>query len=110
MEDGEPESEAETIFPPVRALYSRNFLLVDTHFVGPSISDLGVPGPDGDIYDVEHRGLTDVPDEVISELPRDCLQAFVEVRAEELKWKNAWATETEDGFRARFKVDYNLSG
>lgn len=110
MVDGDQQQEAETIFPPVRPLYSRNFLIVDTHFVGPSISDLGVPGPDGDVVDIEHRGLIDVPDEVLSALPRDCLKAFVEARDEELKWKNGWGTETEDGLRARFKVDYNLSG
>lgn len=108
--NGDHEQEAETIFPPVRPLYSRNFLIVDTHFVGPSMSDLGVPGPDGDVVDVEHRGLTDVPDDVRSELPPDCLQAFVEAKDAELTWKNGWATETEDGLRAKFKVDYNLSG
>lgn len=110
MVNGEQEQETETIFPPVQSLYSRNFLIVDTHFVGPSLSDIGVPGPDGDVVDIEHRGFTDVPDDVLSELPRDCLQAFVKAREEERKWKIGWATETEDGLRARFKVDYNLSG
>lgn len=110
MDDGDYEQEPETIFPPVRPLYSRNFLIVDTHFVGPPISDLGVPGPDGDVVDLAPHGLTDVPDDVLSELPRDCLKAFVEARDEELKWKNSWGTEAGDGLRARFKVDYNLSG
>jgi len=110
MVNGEQGQETETIFPPVRPLYSRNFLIVDTHFVGPSTSDLGVPGPDGDVVDIEHRSFTNVSDDVLSELPRDCLQAFVEAKDKERKWRNGWATEVEDGLRARFRVDYNLSG
>ncbi len=102
--------QEETNFPPIRPLYSRNFLIVDTHFITPPISGLGIPGPDGHVLDIKQNGLTDVPDGVLSELSPDCLQAFIEARDAELKWRAGWRTEQEDGARARFKVDYNLSG
>lgn len=109
MEDDDQEQQTETIFPPVQPLYSRNFLIVDTHFVTPPISGLGVPGPDGDVFDITQNSLADVTSDVVSELPPDCLKAFAEVRNEESQWKHSWATENDDGSRARFKVDYNLS-
>ena len=98
MEDDDQEREAETIFPPVRPLYARNFLIVDTHFVMPPGSHLGVPGPDGDIVDIERRGLADVADEVVAELPPDCLQAFAAAREEELAWKTGWGWKTRTAF------------
>ncbi|KAI9877764.1 MAG: hypothetical protein M1830_002894 [Pleopsidium flavum] len=109
MEASGHEQQAESIFPSVRPLYSRNFLIVDTHFVTPPTSSLGIPGPDGDVIDIKQDGLADVPDAIVSELPLDCLKAFAEARDAELNWKSSWATENEDGARARFKVDYNLS-
>lgn len=100
-----------TILTPVKSIYARNFLIVDTHFASPPTSNFGVPGPDGPTLDVAHQtGLADVPNDVLAELPAECAAAFARARADEVRWKSAWATEAVDGGRARFRVDYNLTG
>lgn len=98
---------AETIFPDVAPIFARNFLVTDTHFLGPPLPGLGVPGPDGEIFDIGPGGLTQVPENVVAELPDGCRRAFDEARAEEAKWKATWSREDVDGARAQLRISYN---
>lgn len=96
-----------TIFSDVPAIVSRNFLITDTVFESPAVSNLGVPGPDGDIDDLGPNGLTDISQAVIDELPEDCRAAFEEARSRELGWKSKWGSEVGDGCRASLRIGFN---
>ncbi|MCJ1438459.1 hypothetical protein MMC27_007849 [Xylographa pallens] len=102
-----PLHPTTTLFPaPPPALLS-SFLIADTYFQRPPISNLGVPGPDGAAYDIGPPGLTDVSAEVRACLPAACAAAFEEACAAERAWRGAWGTEAQDGRRAEIRVSYN---
>ena len=99
------DATPETIFPPVKPIYSRNYLITDTIYETPPSSTMGIPGPDGDTYDIGFNGLSNVPDDILDELPPDCRKAFEEARAKELKWKSGWSTEALDTERRMPSID-----
>lgn len=98
---------AETIFPNVAPIFTRNLLVTDTYFLAPPLSGLGFPGPDGEIFDIGPGGLIQVPENVVAELPNGCRQAFDAARAEEAKWKATWGGEIADAARAQLRISYN---
>jgi chromatin structure-remodeling complex protein RSC7 len=97
--------QEDTIFAPVKPVYSRNFMIVDTVYQSAPYSNLGVPGPDGDAHDLGFNGLSSVSDEIKAELPRECLEAFEAALAREQQWKERWSTEAADGMRNTPKID-----
>lgn len=105
-----PDADAKTvsIFAPVRPIYSRNFLIVDTVYENPPSSHLGVPGPDGNSDDVGFNGLSSVSVDIRNELPPDCRKAFDEALAKELVWKSRWGTEAVDSKRKAPIIDKGL--
>jgi len=100
--------EVESIFTPVKPIYSRNYMIVDTVYETAPASNLGVPGPDGDAHDLGFNGLGSVPDHIKSELPPECLQAFEEALEKEMQWKNKWGTEARDASRRAPAIDKGL--
>ena len=100
--------EDPSMFTPVKPIYSRNYMIVDTAYETPSHSNLGVPGPDGDVYDLGSNGLSSIPDDVKAELPPECLAAFEEALAKEKAWKNTWNTEGRDAHRKAPVIDKGL--
>ncbi|KAH0542701.1 hypothetical protein FGG08_002935 [Glutinoglossum americanum] len=104
--DDADTQDPPSIFPAAAPVYMRNFMIADTFFASPPLSGLGVPGPDGDEWDVGPRGVSDVPDDVIAMLPPECLGPFLEVREEERKWKESWSSEAIDGARAKLRVGF----
>jgi chromatin structure-remodeling complex protein RSC7 len=98
--------EGNNTFPPVPSIITRNFLVVDTKFKSPSISGLGVPGPDGDAVDVGPNGLPDVSDEILAELPLECRQALEDAKEKERQWKQNWGSEIEDGARGALRIGF----
>lgn len=101
------ESAADTIFPDISPVFTRNFMISDTYYETPPASVLGYPGPDEEILDVGPGGLTRVPEHLLAELPESCRQSFVEARAVEKAWKQRWGTDHDDGARARLRITYN---
>lgn len=99
-EDGEPTS----IFTHVKPLYSKNFMIVDTAYESAS-ANLGVPGPDGDVFDIGFNGLSTVPDHIKAELPLDCLKAFEGALKKEREWKRKWGAESQFGHRKAPAID-----
>ena len=99
------DDEIPTMFPPVKPIYSRNYMIVDTAYETPSYSNLGVPGPAGDVYDTGFNGLSSVADDIKAELPPECLAAFEQALAKELEWKNKWGTESTDTHRKAPIID-----
>src|SRR3954451_4021778 len=82
--------EAKSIFSPVKPIYSRNYMIVDTVYESAPSSSYGVPGPDGDVFDLGFNGLSTVSDEIKAELPPECLAAFENALEKEMQWKNNW--------------------
>lgn len=101
------EPAADTIFPDIPPVYTRNFMIADTYYETPPASVLGYPGPDEEVLDVGPGELTRVPEHLLDELPEGCRQAFVEARAVEKAWKERWGTDKDDGARAQLRITYN---
>jgi chromatin structure-remodeling complex protein RSC7 len=99
------EGHEDTIFAPVKPVYSRNYLIVDTIYKSPPSSNLGVPGPDGDNYDIGFQGLTGISEDILSELPPDCRAAFDEAKKLEQQWKGSWGVEAIDSLRRAPTID-----
>lgn len=95
-----------SLFPPVKPIVSRNFMVVDTVYETPPHSGMGIPGPDGDAMDVGPNGLSGISDDILAELPPQCRIAFDEAKAQELEWKNRWSTERKDGARGELKIAF----
>jgi chromatin structure-remodeling complex protein RSC7 len=102
------DSETPSIFTPVKPIYSRNYIIVDTAYETPPYSNVGVPGPDSDVYDMGFNGLSTVSDDVKAELPPECLAAFEAALAKEMEWKNKWGTEGTDAHRKAPIIDKGL--
>ena len=100
-------SSADSMFPDVDAVFSRNFAITDTYYVSPPYSGLGIPGPDGLAMDVGPGGLSDVAQEIVDALPDENRQAFEEMKTAEIKWKRSWGGEDEDSARAKLRISYN---
>lgn len=103
------EDEVQSIFTTVKPIYSRNFMIVDTVYKSAPASHLGVPGPDGDSYDLGFNGLSSVPADIKSELPPECLAAFEEALGKEMQWKNQWGEEALSTLRGRPIIDKGLA-
>lgn len=99
------DDEPDTMFTPVPPIVSRNRLVVDTVYESAPASHLGIPGPDGDIFDIGFNGLSNVSDEIKAELPPECLQAFEEALAKEEEWKSRWGAEAEFAHRRAPAID-----
>jgi chromatin structure-remodeling complex protein RSC7 len=104
-EDSLQEKSKDTIFTPVAPIYSRNYAIVDTEFEAPKSSTFGIPGKDKEDYeyDVGPKGLTDVTDDVLAELPPECMEAFLIARAQEQQWKDKWGGEATHGKRGALR-------
>ena len=90
-------AEKMTIFPTLDAVYARNFRIHDFYLETAPDSVMGIPG----IADDE-KGLENIPDNVVDELPPECREAFLVARSGETAWKSRWSTEAVDGKRAHF--------
>lgn len=99
------EVAQKTIFTPVKPIYSKNYMIVDTVYESAPASHLGVPGPDGDAHDLGFNGLSSVPENIKAELPPECLEAFDEALAKERQWKNHWGTESQNTMRRAPVID-----
>jgi chromatin structure-remodeling complex protein RSC7 len=103
--NGDHEDKVQTIFTPVKPIYSRNFMIIDTVYNSAPSSHLGVPGPDGDAHDIGFNGLSSIPDDVKAELPADCLKAFEQALEKETQWKAQWGTESSSTLRRAPAID-----
>lgn len=97
--------KVDTIFSPVKPIYSHNYLIIDTKFESPHCRTYGTPGPDGECHDIGSNGLSGISEDILMELPPECRAAFDEAVTKERQWKNKWGTENADGMRAVPIVD-----
>lgn len=95
------------LFKPVPDVVARNRLVTDIVYQSPPVSNLGVPGPDGDINDLGPNGLSAISRDLLDELPEDCRAAFEEALRAEVEWKGRWGTEAKDGSRGKLRIGFN---
>jgi chromatin structure-remodeling complex protein RSC7 len=98
-----------SMFTSVPAIISRNFSIIDTQYVSPSLTSAGYPGPDSQIVDPTSgpNGLSSISDDVLDELPEDCRQAFEDARRTEMRWKKQWGSEAQSALRGDLKIGLN---
>ncbi|EHA19140.1 hypothetical protein CBS147343_6866 [Aspergillus niger] len=111
----EQHTTESSLFSSVPAALSRRFAIHDIQFESSPYSNLGVPGPDGDVHDLGSNGLISVADsanpeftspEILEELPPECKEALIEAAAQEWEWKSKWCHEANDGARAKLLKSY----
>ena len=87
--------------------YSRKFMVTDTLCETPSMSNLGYPGPDEALMDIDPPGLVHVAEDVIAELPSDCREHFFRARKQQVEWKGRWGSESSEHARSDLRITYN---
>jgi chromatin structure-remodeling complex protein RSC7 len=116
-EDAEPPS-SESIFPPLKPVIPRNFLVTDIYMEAPPA---GVAAAAYDLpfrtspaeqaasaradFLSPFRGLGSVPDELRDLLPDDCRQAFDAAVKNEEKWFAKWGDESDSTCRQEPVID-----
>jgi chromatin structure-remodeling complex protein RSC7 len=106
--DEQQEDKVQSIFSPVKPIYSKNYMIIDTVYESAVSSNFGVPGPDSQEFDLGFNGLASVPDDIKAELPTECLDAFEKTLEKEMQWKNKWGTEKVDAQRRQPIIDKGL--
>jgi chromatin structure-remodeling complex protein RSC7 len=108
-QDNKPEQQQASVFPPVPAHISNRYVVQDIIFESPPYSNMGVPGPDGDLRNLQPNGLVSIANpahpefmspEIIALLPDNCKEALLESATREVEWKMKWTTEATDTQRA----------
>ncbi|KAJ5973807.1 Chromatin-remodelling complex RSC SWI/SNF subunit Rsc7/Swp82 [Penicillium waksmanii] len=110
-QDEKPQAEQQQapVFPPVPAHISNRYVVQDIIFESPPYSNMGVPGPDGDLRNLQPNGLVSIANpshpefmspDIIALLPDDCKEALLDSATREVEWKMKWTTETTDTQRA----------
>lgn len=113
---GETSTERPaTIFPSLPAHLHDRYVIQDVVYESPPYSNMGIPGPDGDVHDIGPNGLVTVANpehpefmtpEILELLPPECKEALVDVATQEVEWKSKWTTETTDGERTQPTKSY----
>lgn len=111
-----PDNQTQkTIFPPVPPHISDRYLVTDMVYESPPYSNMGIPGPDGDLRNMNPNGLASIANpnhpefmtpEILALLPDDCKDALINAAAREIQWKSKWSTEAQDGMRAQPSKSY----
>lgn len=104
----QPKQQA-SIFPPVPAHISNRYVVQDIVFESPPYSNMGVPGPDGDLRNLQPNGLVSIANpshpefmspDIIALLPDECKEAILDAATREVEWKTKWSTEATDSQRS----------
>ncbi|PNS13736.1 Chromatin structure-remodeling complex subunit rsc7 [Sphaceloma murrayae] len=99
-------SDSDSPFPALPSTIPSSHLVVDLLLATPPDNHVGIPGPDGDAWDIGGNGLSGVPMDVRDELPDECRRAFDEAVRREEAWKAGWRGEDRDGWRGQLRVGY----
>jgi chromatin structure-remodeling complex protein RSC7 len=109
------QTQNTTIFPPISSHISDRYVVTDIVYESPPYSNMGVPGPDGDLCNMNPNGLASIANpkhaefmtpEILALLPDDCKDALIDAAACEIQWKSKWSTESQDGMRAQPSKSY----
>ena len=117
-EEPSETSSSSAVFPPLKPIVSRNFLVTDIHLETPptgiSAASYDVPfrtsAPDRAMsaqsdFLSSFQGLTAVPDEIRDLLPEDCRNAFDKAIDNETRWHSRWGDEVDKASRGGLVVD-----
>jgi chromatin structure-remodeling complex protein RSC7 len=117
-EEGPEDGPASSVFPHLKPIVSRNFLVTDIHLQTPPA------GISASAYNIPFRtsvkdrsasaranflapfqGLESVPDEIKQLLPESCKKAFDQAVQEETSWFSNWGDESSSTCRREPVVD-----
>ncbi|KAL4880061.1 chromatin remodelling complex Rsc7/Swp82 subunit-domain-containing protein [Aspergillus karnatakaensis] len=108
IDETKSDEENPTIFSAIPAALSRRFAILDVQTESAPYSNMGIPGPDGDVHDLGANGLISVANpkhpefvspEILEELPAECKEALIEAASHEWEWKSRWCSEVDNGAR-----------
>jgi chromatin structure-remodeling complex protein RSC7 len=108
-------SKPATIFPPVPRSVTDRYVVQDIIYESPQYSNMGIPGPDGDLQDIGYNGMVSIANpthpefmtpEIIALLPSECKESLLDAATAEVEWKSKWGTESENGQRAKPTKSY----
>ncbi|KAJ5085385.1 Chromatin-remodelling complex RSC SWI/SNF subunit Rsc7/Swp82 [Penicillium argentinense] len=97
------------IFPPVPAHISNRYYVQDIVYEAPPHSNMGIPGPDGDLRNLQPNGLVSIADpahpefmtpDILALLPDECKESLLDAATREVDWKRKWSTEATDTYRS----------
>lgn len=97
-EEEEDEDEVEAIssnFSSLHPAYGRNFRIHDLYCESRPDSSFPNPG-----YGSDKTILSNIPPDILDELPASCRAAFDKASEQELGWRSKWLNESIDGHRA----------
>lgn len=107
--NSEPNPEQQTpVFPPVPVHISNRYVVQDIVFESPPHSNMGVPGPDGDLRNLQPNGLVSIANpshpefmspDIIALLPDECKESLLDAATREVEWKTKWTSEVTDSQR-----------
>ncbi|KAJ5477129.1 Chromatin structure-remodeling complex subunit rsc7 [Penicillium diatomitis] len=115
VEKTNEQAPTETSFPPAPSHISNRYVVADTIYESPPYSNMGLPGPDGDLMNPSPNGLASIAQpkhsefmtpEIIDLLPPDCKEAFIDAAAREIHWKSKWGSEAESKLRTQPSKSY----
>ncbi len=115
--NAQDQPQEPTLFPPIPPIISRNFAIIDTHFLSPALTNPSHPSRTVplDMASSGHGhsnsgGLSAIPDDILAELPAECRAAFEEAKRAEMGWSGLWGREVEVGMRPGGGLGVGLSG
>ncbi|KAJ5679089.1 Chromatin structure-remodeling complex subunit rsc7 [Penicillium macrosclerotiorum] len=104
-----PDVPSPALFSPVPSHISNRYVVQDIVYESPPYSNMGVPGPDGDLRNLNPNGLASIANpshpefmtpDIIALLPNECKESLLDAAAQEVQWKSKWSTEANDGARS----------
>jgi chromatin structure-remodeling complex protein RSC7 len=96
-----------TLFKPPTDFMYRNLLTVDVAYRTPTVANAALPSLKNAFGGaIAAPSLSEVHDDVLAELPRECREAFEKERQKELDWRAQWGNETQHGARADIKITF----
>lgn len=93
------EGNTKSIFTPVKPIYSRNLMIIDTVYESAPVSLSCSLNFNDDFLDIGLNGISRIPAEIKAELPPECLKSLEETLRIENQWKSRWGPESEFGHR-----------
>ena len=99
-----PPRDSFACFSTVPSVVSRNFLIVDTHYLTPPHAALPTPGSSSSQSQVDEfrsEGMPDLSPEDLERLPQKERDSFIRAKGIENEWRSMWTDEEHDGMRPR---------
>lgn len=93
----EKEASGPSLFTPLKSIYSKNLLIIDTMYESAPATLTGNFNSEENEFDTGFSGLSSISEEIKAELPAECLKALEKTLKIEKQWKSRWESKNENG-------------